>query len=117
MEPQPFGAALLRGAEGEVVGRVGAFGVRPRLSRTVAVSDTAVYHDRRFERLWSRAAVLLLFGSLLVSGAGLSATPDEPRIELLLAGAALTLHGTVLASTASRAFSRAVWWYNSTLAR
>jgi hypothetical protein len=116
IEPRWLGTAVVQGAEGQIVARVGMAGTRPALGTLVVRSDSAVVHARRFERLAPRAAAATLAGSLLFVVPAL-ADQDDPAVVLgaSVGGAALTLYGTVALLRAQRALSRSIWWYNESL--
>jgi hypothetical protein len=118
VEPRGLGTALVRGAEGEVVGRLGFMGVRPDLRILVSRSDSAVAHAERYQLLAPRGAVLAGIGSLLLAAPTLREDlGDGWVIGATLGGAASTIAGAILLSRAQRALVRSVWWHNEALAR
>jgi hypothetical protein len=118
LEPRGLGTALVRGVEGEVVGRLGFMGVRPELRILVSRSDSAVAHAERYQRLAPRGAVLAGIGSLLLVAPALREDlGDGAVIAATLGGAASTIAGTILLSRAQRALARSIWWHNEALTR
>jgi len=118
LEPRGLGAALVRGAEGEVVGRLGFMGVRPDLRLLVSRSDSAVAYAERYQILAPRGAALAGLGSLLLVAPALREDlGDGWVIGATLGGAVSSIAGALLLSRAQRALARSVWWHNEALVR
>jgi hypothetical protein len=117
VEPRRTATVLVRGAEGEVVGRVGLFGI-PELQGLVAPSDSAVAYARSYQRGARVGGGWLMAGTIAsVAPIFLTGWSDEARLAGALAGSAATLYGALTLADAQRALSRAIWWYNGTLDR
>ena len=116
VEPRGFGTAVVRGAEGEVVARIGVLGARPRLDSLLDRSDSAVVYATQYHRLMPRGAAAGLVGSLLFAAPAFADQVGEGAVVGLTVGAAaLSIYGSVLMLRAQRALSRSLWWYNESL--
>ncbi len=115
------GLRIVRGAEGERVGRLGLFG--SDLSEAVASSERAREYALEYERSRTAATLVTLGGVALYALAVIGAESGPPSdsnalwIGALAGGVGLTFYGTHLNLGSERARSRAVWWYNRDLPR
>jgi len=116
VEPRGLGTVVVRGAEGEVVARVGVWGTRPRLDSLLQRSDSALIYASQYHRMVPIGAAAALAGSLLFTAPAFTdQLGDGAVIGLSLGAAALSISGSVLMIRAQRALSRSVWWYNESL--
>lgn len=114
--------AIVRGTEGEELGRIGFLGA-PDLDPLLADPDSAAYYYREFRANHPSGNLLKAAGGLLV-GAAIAFVPDVDddgaRIALLgggLGGFVLYFLGDERADRATNSLARAIWWYNRGLER
>ena len=118
MEPRAFGVAVVRGPAGDPVARVGMWGTRPALSSIVQRSDSALFYARRYERFAPRVAITALASSGLLALAAVGRDHSEgASIGVGIAAIGLSFYGVSVTTSAQRALSRSVWWYNESLVR
>lgn len=120
VEPAYWGPRLVRGPSGEPVGRAGFFGGGAEILSQGG--DSARLYHQEYRQSARRASVLALLGSgLYVVGlfrtGGLRANPlDDVGIGTTVAGAVALGFSISAQRRAGRGLSRAVWWYNHSLA-
>jgi hypothetical protein len=120
--------AILRGAGGAPVGRLGTFGA-PALTPLVAGSDSAARHAAVFDREYGTGKKLLHGGAvvaLVPLTILLHRTRDLDRdvtagdwalLAAAVPGLAVEIWGARKVERSLKALSRAVWWYNRDLPR
>lgn len=108
---------LLRGVDGE---RVGRFGMRsPDLAALVAGSDSAVAHARAARPHQLRGGVARLLGTIAGVAAfviGRNDANSDNVWPLSLAAAGLGVYAGYEGRLAQREVARSVWWYNQRVA-
>jgi hypothetical protein len=111
-----LGPRLVRGLEGTKVVGVGLF--PPRLPLFGQRSDSAGVHYLAFRSRQSGASTLLLVAlGAMVAGNVIAADGHEDTgLGFVVAGFVLSLAGAGLGASAQNELSRAVWWYNRSLA-
>ena len=121
--------AILRGAGGARVGRLGTFGA-PALAPIVAGSDSAARHAADFDRDYGTGKKLLHGGALaalvpltvvynrtLFDDGRDVRTGDWVLLAAAIPGLAVEIWGARKVERSLRSLSRAVWWYNRDLPR
>ncbi len=116
-----FGMHVVRGTQGERVGRLGSFG--GGVESLLSGPDSAAAYGRQYVRATRRSSTLGLIGA--VAYAVVVVRTDnfkreqfgDAEVITAIAGAGLTLASVPFAVQAQRSLSRAVWWYNSALPR
>jgi hypothetical protein len=112
------GTRIVRGPEGETVGRLRGFG-GANLARLLAGSDSAVAHARRYTTASrTSSAFALVGGALFVAAAAVDLEDRKVKdsgLVLVGAGSVAGLVATAYQLRAQRSLSRAVWWYNRDL--
>ena len=110
---------IVRGLNGPVVGKIGAFN-RVDLTKLVAPSENAVKEAREFNRYQGPGMLATTVGGLVVGVTLVASRNSDPNWGLISAeigGAALALYGGVILNRAYGALSRSIWWYNRDLKR
>jgi hypothetical protein len=114
-----FGAHIVRGTNGERVGKsLGGFGRGVDILR--AGPDSASFHARKYSSSISTATTLQLLSVLAYLGAmtqAESSYEDSTAPLLLVTGLGFSLASIPFTLRAQRDLSRSVWWYNSALPR
>ena len=121
------GNRILRGASGEMVGKLGLFSATS-LSGLVSriASDSALAHARIFDANYGRGSILFVAGALTGGVAlGVAHARSEQRLTggtstvfaIALSGLVVELVGARKLVKARNALSRAMWWHNRELAR
>lgn len=120
LEPGFFGRRLVRGASGESVSRLGAFGggIQPLLNGP----DSAAAYGQRYVRASHRSAALSLIGAVaytvvLVRTDNLRNRFSSADVVVGFTGAGFLIASAPFARQAQRSLSQAVWWYNAALPR
>lgn len=114
---------LVRGRDGAVVGKIGAFRGLD-LATVVAPSPDALREARQFKHDYHRGSTLLGIGIALWGiGVGVSRMDDlDPVISTsawaaVVGGSAMTFYGGTLINKGLSALARSIWWYNRDFAR
>lgn len=114
---------LVRGREGTVLGKIGAFRGLD-LSTAVAPSPDAVREAKEFKRNYDRGSTLLGVGLAVWGiGVGVSRMSDlDPLVSAsawgaVLGGSILIFKGGTQINQGLSALARSIWWYNRDLAR
>lgn len=115
-----WGPRLVRGLEGDKVAGLGL--LAPRLTLFAERSDSAARYYELFRKSNNQGAALMLAGALVFVGVTVSAGPrwDQPVTTAqgvgLAVGLGLLVAGGIRILPAHNRLSKAVWWYNRTLA-
>ncbi|HJR63610.1 MAG TPA: hypothetical protein VJ803_07890 [Gemmatimonadaceae bacterium] len=122
VERRFWGSDLVRGAAGERMSGLGFFGAD--LTGLVQRSDSAVHYARLYRRDQRVSTVLAVVGGLATVIALAKADPFDADSDpggaewaVLVGGLGVVLASGHYQSSASRALSRAIWWYNRDLPR
>ncbi|HLA13504.1 MAG TPA: hypothetical protein VJZ25_00640 [Gemmatimonadaceae bacterium] len=114
---------LVRGRDGMVLGKIGAFRGLD-LATAVAPSPEAVREAREFKHNYDRGSTLLGIGIALWGiGVGVSRMDDlDPVISTsawaaVVGGSALMFYGGTRINKGLSALGRSIWWYNRDLVR
>jgi len=114
---------LVRGRDGNVVGKIGGFHGLD-LSTALASSPDAVREAREHNRRYTRGSIVLALGLVAWGvGAGVSridgidANVAIPAWSAVAGGTFLIAYGAVQLNKASSALAKAIWWYNRDLTR
>jgi hypothetical protein len=114
-----FKQSLVRGTTGEDLANV-VF-LAPELSIFAERSDSAAFYYSAFRKARNQSFWLSLSGGLLVGTALLIEEIDRTQSELTwsigIPGLVLLAIGVFRGARSGNKLSKAVWWYNSTLAR
>ncbi len=124
VETRPGDWVLLRGRDGEVVGKIAAFRGALDLPAVFAASPEAVREAREFTQSYNRGGVLLGVGIAAFGiGRGIGGIEDiDPAISISATAAStvgvfLAAYGIKYLYKAYSALGKAVWWYNRELTR
>ncbi len=113
------GTRIVRGADGEQLGRFGLFG--SDLSEAVASSERALVEARAYESRRAPASLSGVGGSVLLAlSIYLNESPgssDALETGALVGGFGLSFLSIHFSTQAQRSRARAVWWYNRDLPR
>jgi hypothetical protein len=116
---QGWGMRIVRGAEGQRVGKVGGFGTG--VGVLLAGPDSARVHAQRFQGASRVASTLgLISAAAWVYSAvryNRNGEDDDTAQIVALAGTGVGLISIPFAWRAQRGLSRSVWWYNAALPR
>lgn len=114
---------LVRGREGAVIGKIGAFRGLD-LATAVAPSPDAVREAREFKHNYDRGSTLMGLGIAIWGiGAGVSRVNDlDPAVSTaawgaVIGGPILMYYGGTRINKGLSALARSIWWYNRDLAR
>lgn len=124
VESRPGDWVLLRGRDGEVVGRIAAFRGALDLPAVFGPSPDAVREAREFTHSYGKGGRLLGVGIAVFGVArGIAGISDiDPAISISAtvastAGVFMAAYGIKYLYRAHRALGKAVWWYNRELTR
>lgn len=120
LEPGFLGPRLVRGASGESVSRLGAFG--GGMQTLLNGPDSAAAYGQRYVRASHRSAALSLIGAaayivVLVRTDNLRNRMSNGDVAVALTGAGFLIASGPFERQARRSLSQAVWWYNAALPR
>jgi hypothetical protein len=120
VEPRFWATHLVRGADGESVGRIGGFG--GDVGVLLAGPDSAAANARRYVTDSRRSGTLGVLGLIagVVFYSRINSRTEDPDPATVTAGVtslALGIAAIPFSTRASRSLSRAVWWYNAALPR
>jgi hypothetical protein len=134
-EPTPYDAGalrvearagnwlLVRGREGTIVGKIGAFRGLD-LATAVAPSSDAIREAKEFKRNYDRGSTLMGIGIAVWGiGVGVSRMDDLGPVvstsaySAVLAGTVLMFYGGTQINKGLSALARSIWWYNRDFSR
>ena len=114
---------LVRGREGAVIGKIGAFRGLD-LATAVAPSPDAVREAREFKRNYDRGSTLMGLGIAIWGvGVGISRVDDlNPAVSTaawaaVIGGPILMYYGGTQINKGLSSLAKSIWWYNRDLAR
>jgi len=110
---------IVRGLNGPVVGKIGAFS-RVDLTKLVQPSENAVKEAHEFNRNQGPGMLATTIGGLALGVTLIASRNSDPNWGLISAeigASALALYGGIVLNRAYGALSRSIWWYNRDLKR
>jgi hypothetical protein len=110
---------IVRGVDGPVVGKIGAFS-SVDLAKLVAPSENAVKEAREFNRNHGPGALASAVGAIMIGVSIAFADNNDPSWGLIsteVVGAGLVIYGGIRLNRAFNALSKSLWWYNRDLKR
>ena len=110
-----FKTQLVQGREARPVASIGMFA--PGVPLFAERSDTAARYYTNFRRKHTSSALLGLGSLVLVTvGAVVYDNDHDASLALVIGGGLLGIGGVIQRTRADEQLSRAVWWYNRTVA-